>query len=297
MEDGDSAVAAGPAAQDSGDDGSDNLLMERDDEGNIWVINLVNCVVMRKAAGPEEELQVVGRWDPVAQAVVLQQEEDDGIEAVVRAMNSVTVGCDSDTMADTGKADSGEVVMTATAAEEVAAALPPPPLTPPLAPPLTPDVLRRLNETGYALVDGVLDEATAGDTRRELEALINNNRSGSGGGIVLYPMSEQSTAMGRSDSVAWLRWRGGAGVGDGRGADESRGVLAPRLARGAIETLASVATQLASEGWDGGAEIGPAAPHRNLVVPATAQLAVYRGVGARYEKHLDNVQTPVRLGS
>jgi hypothetical protein len=320
---GDAAAAA--AAED--DEGMDNILVERDEEGNTWVIDLGSCVVMRKAAGPAEELQVVGRWDPVAQAVVLLQEEGNGAAAGIvaggdisditttAAATTISGGSGTGDAADTaaaGAAAGGTGTRTVvTAAAEVAAALPPPPLAPPLAPPLSATALRQLSAVGYAVVDGALDEATAGQTRRELQTLVDNGGGGAGAGgggggnAVLHPMSGQGAAAGRSDAVAWLRWRGAAADGDGGG------IPAPPLARAAVEMLAATAAQLAAEGWcgtgGGGSEdgakdggdganpvLGPRAPPRSLLVPSAAQLAVYRGEGARYEQHLDNVQTPVR---
>ena len=283
---------------------AENILVERDDEGNTWVIDLGSCVVMRKAAGAREELQVVGRWDPVAQAVVLLQEEAN--DAAAAAMAGVNISDEPTASTRTMK----------TAVAEVAAALPPPPVSPPLAPPLTSSDLRQLCAKGYAVVDGALDEVTAGKTRRELQALVDDD-NGDGGGGVLHKMEGQSAESGRNDAVAWLRWKGVVSSGGGCGDGDDGGVSAPPLARAAIELLAAAAAQLAAEGWSGdgygdgedrGAEgtaaaaaaaaapspRGPLVPPRKLLVPPAAQLAVYQGEGARYVQHLDNVQTPVR---
>jgi hypothetical protein len=361
--DGDTATADDDAATVADvADGVGNLHVERDDEGNIWVIDFSSGIVRRAGPTPGEELRVVGRWDPTTQAVVLLQEEDDardrttntvrntGAGTVAAGTNSVTSSGDTgramveaEGAGAVGSADQAAAVgsggaagatrraMAVTAVAEVAAALPPPPLPrPPLAPPLTPAALRQLCTKGYAVVDGALDAATACETRRELRSAIER------GGISLHPMSgpvAACAAAGRGDAVAWLRWRdggtavttaaavpvrdrevlgGGGSVGSGGDGD---GDLAPPLARAAVETLAAAAAQLAAEGWSGASGegagdreggvgdeslltrvFGPPVPARRFLVPSSAQLAVYRGEGARYEKHLDNVQTPVRMG-
>ena len=54
------------------EDDDENVIIEKDDEGNTWVIDLNSAVVMRKPAGANAELAVVGRW--IDGAVVLNEE-------------------------------------------------------------------------------------------------------------------------------------------------------------------------------------------------------------------------------
>jgi len=236
---------AAPPAMAGAEDDDENVIIEKDDEGNTWVIDLNSAVVMRKPAGANAELAVVGRW--IDGAVVLNEE-----------LRGATKGED--------------------AAAVLAAASPPAPAAPPLKPPLSPDAMRALRERGWVVVDGVLDVDVASATREELRREVVD----ADGGRAMTPMfRERGADGGRSDAVAWLEWRGGVGGGvEGGGA---RGVAAPPLAKAAVATLAAAAAQLSS------------ARESRLRVPNVAQLGVYRGVGAKYERHLDNVRTPVRV--
>ena len=53
---------AAPPAMAGAEDDDENVIIEKDDEGNTWVIDLNSAVVMRKPAGANAELAVVGRW-------------------------------------------------------------------------------------------------------------------------------------------------------------------------------------------------------------------------------------------
>jgi hypothetical protein len=237
----------------------DDVLVERDDEGNTWVIHLTSRVVMRKAAGPGRELEVVGRWDPEAGGIVLAQEEDVSAQSgVVRAAPS----------RDARRADP---VAFATAAEELAAARPPRPFQPPLAAPIDDEALRSLETRGYVVLDGVVDAAAAAAATDELSETLRGDGDGDGdeggaGSSAMRDMSRAQADAGRSDLVTWLRWRGD---GDGDAGTGTRLVA---------EALAAIV----------------AATKRGLVVPPTAQLAAYARDGARYDAHLDNVRMPVR---
>lgn len=242
-------------------DAPDDVIVERDDEGNTWVIHLTSRVVMRKAVGPDCELEVVGRWDPEAGGIVLAQEEE----------NPARFGVETAPSLDARFADP---VAFATAAEELAAARPPRPFQPPLAAPIDDETLRSLETRGYVVLDGVVDAAAAAAAMDELSETLrgggDGDRDESGAGASgMRDMSRAQADAGRSDLVTWLRWRGD---GDGDG-DAGTGTGTRLVA----ETLAAIV----------------AATRRGLVVPPTAQLAAYARDGARYVAHLDNVKMPV----
>ena len=241
----------------------DDVLVERDDEGNTWVIHLTSRVVMRKAAGPGRELEVVGRWDPEAGGIVLAQEEDVPAGSEVQAAPSLD---------DARRADP---VAFATAAEELAAARPPRPFQPPLAAPIDDEALRSLETRGYVVLDGVVDAAAAAAATDELSETLRGGGDGHGdeggaGASAMRDMSRAQADAGRSDLVTWLRWRGDGDGDAGTGTGTGTRLVAEALAAIVAETK------------------------RGLVVPPTAQLAAYARDGARYDAHLDNVRMPVR---